>query len=57
MKSLHIVFYAGAAIVFAGALVSIFREPLRKPKSEKTDKTEAKPESSDISDRAVKMKR
>ena len=57
MHSLHIVFYVGAAIVFVGALVSIFREPLRKPKAEKADKLETKPESSDISDRAVKMKR
>ena len=57
IKSLHIVFYVGAAIVFVGALVSIFREPLRKSKSENADKTETKPESSDISDRAVKMKR
>ena len=57
IKSLHIVFYVGAAIVFVGAIISIFREPLRKSKSEKTDAVEAKPEGPDISDRVVKMKR
>ena len=57
MKSLHIVFYVGAAIVFIGAIVSIFREPLKKPKSENTDNVKIKTENADISDRAVKMKR
>jgi MFS family permease len=56
IKSLHIVFYIGAAIVFIGALLSIFREPLRKSKAEKVEKP-AKSENRELSDKAVKMKR
>ena len=56
MKSLHIVFYAGAAIVFVGAIISIFREPLKKSRAEKVDKPSTI-DKSDLSDKAVKMKR
>ncbi|HIH59584.1 MAG TPA: MFS transporter, partial [Ferroplasma sp.] len=56
IKSLHIVFYAGAAIVFIGAIISIFREPLKKSRAEKVDKPSTA-DKSDLSDKAVKMKR
>ncbi|EQB73484.1 MAG: permease, partial [Ferroplasma sp. Type II] len=56
MKSLHIVFYAGAAIVFVGAIISIFREPLKKSRAEKVDKPSTI-DNSELSDKAVKMKR
>ena len=56
IKSLHIVFYVGAAIVFAGAIISILREPLSKSKKTKADKKSAK-DQSELPDKAVKMKR
>ena len=56
IKSLHTVFYAGAAIVFAGAIISILREPLSKSKKTKADKPSAE-DRSELPDKAVKMKR
>jgi len=56
IKSLHIVFYTGAAIVFTGALISLLREPLRKSNKGKADKPSTA-NKSELPDKAVKMKR